>query len=268
MKPTGWRFESHRHALAAKGVKTNTYMAGKISKMAVAPRHADITAIDNSRKEHLNEMVKAEEDKDFERMHSESIKAIHTGQELSGAIQDRRDNKNSLRNYIGADKEQPLSLIKAIDPKVTDLRRADTENIREFDSMHDVGTDYEEIKENLQYMQEQYEEMGISPERARRRAHQILQKSKAFEDALNTTDDPDEFMALKEWENDKHYALKDDLDWFKDLGNTKRVTEAYMAEPEEFGESEEARLAYASPTEQFMQSAFFAKKKPWEVPLR
>lgn len=59
----------------------------------------------------------------------------------------------------------------------------------------------------------------------------------------------------------RYMALKDNLDWFKDLDKEERVVQAYSQDVDVLAAKQDAFNAYASSPEQFERSSFFAKRK-------
>lgn len=234
MKPTGWRFESHRHSLAARGVKTR-YLAKKEVRDILGRTPAQLDEIRDNSMSYQKKVHFIPEPYGLPRELQAKDK-FYTPEE---------EKKLPMRDGIAKDEEKRM-----------ELRKKDQANKEYFDEIHDM-TDAEEIKDILKDMKEEYKEFGMTDAQASKRAKTMMQKSKSFGTALNTSDDPDEFM-----------ALKDNLAWFTGESSTDQDQTKWSFGDARDVQREEAWLAYASPTEQFMQSAFFAKKKPWEVPLR
>ena len=135
-KPVGWRYESHRHYLAAKGIKTR-YNAQR------------------------------------------------------GVIPDfgGQNEKEKLENYRVA-----MGVTKSSLKKLSDL---DKKNKEYFDEVAEVGTDSNEIREISKDMEDDYVALGMSKENARKQVKDVLKRSKAFEPAVMTSDEPDELLFAK-----------------------------------------------------------------------
>lgn len=241
MKPFGWRFESHRHALAAKGVRTSYF--GKKS-MGVRPEDFEEMA-EKSAKETVKEQEKINwpgGKKEMRALAKDPLGGgIHNEFDVDGNVLQKPLVQKPLptRDGIMWDEEKRMA-----------LRKKDAENKEYFDEIHDM-TDAEEIKDILKDMKEEYKEFGMTDAQAAKRAKVMLEKSKSYGTALSTTDDPDEFM-----------ALKDNLAWF--TGEKTDEDQSKWA----FGDSRDVQSqkvdafnAYASDPAEFEKSSFFAKKK-------
>ena len=73
----------------------------------------------------------------------------------------------------------------------------DKKNKEYFDEVAEVGTDSNEVREISKDMEEDYVEASMSKEDARKRVKAVLKRSKAFEPAVMTSDDPDELLFAK-----------------------------------------------------------------------
>jgi hypothetical protein len=81
--------------------------------------------------------------------------------------------------------------------KEPSVKKQFNENVQYFNEMAEVKTDAAEVKEVSKDMEEEYVKMGMTPLAAKFEVKKALEKSKAYEHALFTSDDPDEFMAKK-----------------------------------------------------------------------
>jgi hypothetical protein len=221
MKPIGWRYESHRHALAARGIRT-TYFA---KRKGLPGEELVRRAASEARDERLLELGRQARKEGLRSAEPDLCPTCHQPQ-------------------IGVHYHKKSEFDKA--DSGLELSKVWLEDDGTMDTV--VSVKGKEIRYDPEFASQFRDKKGIITEKG---------WEKLKEQALK--DYEDQYMA-----NKGYYALTDTLDWFRDLGNEKRVTEAYTKDSEQFGREQDAFVAYASPTDVFMQSAFFAKKKPWE----
>jgi hypothetical protein len=230
--PVGWRGESHRHYLAAKGVKTN-FFASKTSiwareralerlgderfKRFIGDDRGGANYRDEEGSSHLFpglfQRVVQEEKADVRRDLREVADVdvnMTRRTKLPDVVADRHGRligKALPLPLAGGYSEQvskrPASSEQALraltvqaskGKSVLDARIEADKVKQEFDEMAASGTDEAEVREVGEDMRESLIEEGYSDAAARRILRRGLVRSKAFEQVLDSTDDPDAWL--------------------------------------------------------------------------
>jgi hypothetical protein len=270
-KPVGWRYESHKHALAAKGIRSKYFADSapdkydKVADFLHAAADDGRAKVPDFHEQHRQDMVNGvvkqysdefsqgesagvfragatksflqddltNECKDFidEKIDEQTFKsnlarraAKHKQQhsatlDVWGAMEGKgpendhnagafmpeilQDAKPAA--YLAKKDSDPVS--KSLDAQLMfeKKRDLDKQNKEYFDEVAEVGTNSNEIREISKDMEDDYVEAGMAREDARKRVKAVLKRSKAFEPAVMTSDDPDELLFAKKFSAQNEY---------------------------------------------------------------
>jgi hypothetical protein len=209
--PVGWRGESHRHYLAAKGVKTNFFA----SKTSIWARERALERLGDERLfpglfQRVVQEEKADVRRDLREVADVDVNMTRRTK-LPDVVADRHGRRligNALPLPLAggyseqvskrpASSEQALRALTVQASKgksVLDARIEADKVKQEFDEMAASGTDEAEVREVGEDMRESLIEEGYSDAAARRILRRGLVRSKAFEQVLDSTDDPDAWL--------------------------------------------------------------------------